>query len=226
MRTKGLLLMDTPLPDGRIFLGPMSFAASATPPQQNVDGFGLVNIPVTNTTVVITSVVDRIIQRYGMSDDAQQQFGQGNPSGGYQGAQAQAVTTTTPFTTPYDNTGRPPQPSVNYFTPPTSRLKGIMPLALNLGYSVAGGAATNCNATLCKTPFVAGVVPVTTNLLNNVSGSLAVSNFTIAKFPIAPNLQSFLQNFEELSLSISIVTGAGVTLKLYWATIDVAFNHN
>src|ERR1700748_134543 len=140
MRTAGRLLMDTPNPDGRIFVSPIGNAQNTAITSA---GLGLYSVPVNAAaTVNLDYVFNSLILRYGMSDDALQQYGQGTPgASGFQGAQGQSTSASSPFTTPYGPTGRPPFLSSQLMQPVLNRPKGLMPIALRLVYSVIGAAA-------------------------------------------------------------------------------------
>ena len=69
--------MDTPNPDGRIFVSPIGNAQAVGITSA---GLGLYSVPVgAAATVNLDYIFNSLMLRYGMSDDAQQQYGQGAP---------------------------------------------------------------------------------------------------------------------------------------------------
>ena len=225
-RTAGRFLMDTPIPDGRIFIGAQKNLQATAP---TITAAGNYFVPVgAGAATTFDFIVDSLILRYGMSDDALQQFGMGTPSGGFQGAQGQATTSTTPFTTPYGPTGRPPVLAANLLKPVTSRPKGIMPLAVHLVYSVIGVAATSVSVQLTKTSFTPGAAPAISNIIApDVTSPVGVSALVVSNVLVPVANQAFLADpFDELSLRVIFTTPAGSTANFYGAFIDAAVNLN
>jgi hypothetical protein len=223
MRTAGMLLMDTPLPDGRIFVSPTSMlgggtVSAATP--------GILHLDITGAAVTI-GMEPNLLLRYGMSDDAQQQFGMGAPgSQGFQGAQAQPVTTGQPFTTPYQRSGRPPYPSAQGFSPANARPKGLKPVAVTVAYTVTGGPLTAFNLSLYKTALNVGTPPAPAQLLTAVGLPLQTATVQLVTTPITTANQLWLADpFDVLAVSLATNSGAA-TLSIYGVYIDVAFNYN
>lgn len=222
MRTAGLLLMDTPMPDGRLvvrpqdFIGVTLFTGTTGEIFAELGGSG-----------AIVAQVGGMLLRYGMSDDAQQNFGMGAPGSlGIQGAQAQVVTTGQPFTTPYGPSGRPPQLSSNFGKPTVSRPKGLKPMAVSLVYDVVGGALGNMQASLFKTAFNVGVTPAPVTILNAAPFPDTVGvNVTTVAIPSAGQL--FLADpFDALVIQLNVNIGAASAVNIYGAYIDFQFNYN
>jgi hypothetical protein len=228
MRTAGMLLMDTPLPDGQIFVATGDIIP--TPTYTRV-GKGLLaaTAPVSATTV-FSFPLSGILARYGMSDDAQQVFGKANPSGGFQGAQAQAVTATTPFTTPYQAGGRPPFAGNAFFVPPTGRPKGVAINVATVVYQVNGAAATSLTFGISNTQFTAGVgVPVVTDIIapSAAGFNVAVSaSVTTNPFVNAVQNQFLTGNLAEVVGELTVVTPAASTVNFFGVFLNVAFNYN
>lgn len=218
MRTAGLLLMDTPLPDGRIWIPP--FAGIS------IDANGIASANNAAATTTVFGLASELLSRFGMSDDAQAAFGQGSPSGGFQGAQAQGVSATTPFTTPYGISGRPPFAAGSNLIPPTGRPKGIMPLAVSAVYSVSLAVPTSLTLDVFHNTFTAGAAPTTTKLVTAGAASTAISATTVARFPVIPAAQKFLTGFDTISFQFAEVLGATASCKVYGFWLDVAFNYN
>ena len=222
MRTAGLLLMDTPMPDGRLMVRPQDFVAASV----YLGSTGETLIPISGTETLVAQVGGMLL-RYGMSDDAQQNFGMGAPGSlGIQGAQAQVVTTGQPFTTPYGQSGRPPQSSSNFGKPTVSRPKGLKPMAVTVAYEVQGGIPTSLGLSLFKTAFNAGVTPAPTTILNTSALPTTVQ-FNVATVAIPSAGQVFLADpFDALVLQLIVTIGAATQINLYGAYIDFQFNYN
>jgi hypothetical protein len=222
MRTAGMLLMDTPLPDGRILLPPQAVSGGGTLAESIA---GVLTLTLTGNGALVSSVP--LFTRYGMSDDAQQQFGMGSVGTlGYQGAQAQVVATGQPYTTPYGPTGRPPQLATNFAKTGISRPKGVKPLAATVAYSVTGGPMTSATLAFYKTVLTVGVVPAPTALLTPFNLPLANAQTNLITVPFPVNNQVWFNDFFDiLGLSLIIQAGAA-TFTLYGIYIDVAFNYN
>lgn len=223
MRTAGILLMDTPMPDGRIMIRPQDFFGGGT--LQNT--VGIPNVSVTGGAIQLVAALPGALLRYGMSDDAQQNFGMGAPGSlGFQGAQAQVVATGQPFITPYGPSGRPPQPSSNFGKPTVSRPKGLKPMAVTTVYSVAGGALTALSVGLVKVNFTAGVAPALISILPTTNLAFPATTLDVITTPIPVANQNFLNDpFDGLNLILTVDAGAA-TFDLYGAFVDFAFNFN
>ena len=231
MRTNGRLLMDTSMPDGQLFYSPADIMSSTSAATIVRASKGLIAAVAPASTTTIFPVCINDLLRYGMSDDAQQQFGQGTPQGGFQGAQGQATTLTTPFTTPYGPTGRPPYLQATQFAPVLSRPKG---LAINsvmpwfIRYSVLILRASSCGSS--KTIFASGVAPVVTDVI--VPGANGLSTSHLVGAPVTTSVLNPVQNSffttaqTELIAEIQFVAPAGSTVNFYGMFVNVAFNFN
>jgi len=222
MRTAGVLQMDTPLPDGRIVILPKDIQGGGSIANAN----NTTSLAVTGANVTLFGSFNGMLLRYGMSDDAQQQFGKGAPSGGYQGAQGQAVGTLTPFTTPYGQSGRPPYSNVRQLLTPNGRPKGLMPTAVSVVYSVTGGPATAFSFSINKTAFNVGQVPTGVVILNSTNLPLQTATTQIMTTPIPANAQNFLADpFSVLNFIMGTNAGAA-TINIFGIFLDVSFNYN
>ena len=224
MRTAGMLLMDTPIPDGRLMVRPQDFIGGAI-----VSTAGVTQLNVTGALTQVVGNVPGAMLRYGMSDDAQHYYGKGSPSGGFQGAQAQPVTTNTPFTTPYGLSGRPPYPSAEVLRVPTStnwRPKGLKPTAVTVVYTVSGGPMTSANVVLGKVNFTVGVAPAITTILSATNLPLGNATTNVITTPIPVANQAFINDyFDAIVLLLNINAGAA-TMYIHGVFIDFAFNYN
>lgn len=224
MRTAGMLLMDTPIPDGRLMVRPQDFIGGSVS-----SGAGVTQLIVTGAATQVVGNVPGALLRYGMSDDAQQYFGKGSPSGGFQGAQAQPVTTNTPFTTPYGLSGRPPYPSAEVLRVPTStnwRPKGLKPTAVTVVYAVSGGPMTSASVVLSKVNFTAGVAPAITLISPQANLPLGNAVLNVITTPIPVANQAFINDyFDAITVLINVNAGAA-TMAITGAFIDFAFNYN
>jgi len=226
MRTAGVLLMDTPLPDGRIFV-PAGEAVSN--PTVAVSALGVMGVAIAaGAAATYDFSIGELLLRYGMQDDAQSQFGMGSPVGGFQGAQAQP-TPPAQFTTPYGPTGRPPFAASSFGQPVTNRPKGIKPVAIHAVYSVIGVALTSVAVSLAKTAFAQGVAPVVTTLINAITAGnpTGVAATNIGTVAVPANLQSFLTDpYDVLTARVVITSPSGSTGVFYGFYVDTQFNFN
>lgn len=225
MRTSGRLLMDTAMPDGQIWIPP--FAPGSTLPAATNDGTTFKSlIPASGATTYYIPITELLV-RLGMSDDAQQQFGQGTPSGGYQGAQGQLTTISTPFTTPYQQSGRPPFLGSQLLSPPINRPKGIAINSISVAYQVLGAATTSMSVALAKTVLTAGVAPVKTLLIN----ATALAN-AVAAQPQVTVIQNTVQNsflidpLAQYYIQLAATTPAGSTVNVFGFYLNLGFNYN
>ena len=225
MRTAGLLMMDTPMPDGRLMIFPADMVGGGV--LGVINGIGVLELSGA-AAIFISSNVSGQLLRYGMSDDAQQNFGMGAPGSlGIQGAQAQVITTGQPFTTPYGPSGRPPQPSSNFGKIQSSRPKGLKPVAVSAVYSVTGGSLTSLQVGLGRVVFTAGVLPAPLTVLGGTNLPLGASVLNTITIPIPVANQVWLvDGFTSLGVSLNVTPGAAATLNLYGLFIDFNFNYN
>jgi hypothetical protein len=226
MRTNGVVLMDTPLPDGRIFV-PAGTANSK--PTVVTSALGVAGVAIAaGAAATYDFMLGSLMLRYGMQDDAQQQFGMGNPVNGNQGAQALA-TPPNQFTTPYGPTGRPPFSAASFGQPVLNRPKGLKPIALHAVYSVAGVALTSVAVSLVKTAFAQGVAPAVTTLINAITAgnptAVSTMNIGTVAVPVA-NQQFLIDPYDVLAARIVITSPAGSTGVFYGFYVDTQFNFN
>lgn len=225
MRTAGLFLMDTALPDGRLMIFPEDIIGGGV--LGVINGIGVLELSGAAAISVSANASGQLL-RYGMSDDAQAQFGMGAPGSlGFQGAQAQPIVTGQPFTTPYGPSGRPPQPSSNFGKIPTSRPKGLKPVAVSAVYSVTGAALTALQVGLGRAVFTVGVLPAPIPVLGGTNLPLGVSVLNTVTVPIPVANQVWLvDGFTSLGVSLNVTPGAAGVMNLYGLFIDFNFNYN
>ena len=229
MRTSGLLLMDTPLPDGQIFVSPIDIMLGSSDATFARAGKGLVStvVPASTTTIYPIALGD-LIMRYGMQDDAQQQFGLATPVNGNQGAQALATPPNT-FTTPYGPTGRPPFAASTFGVPVTSRPKGIAINSVSVAYQVLGNPLTSITFGLSKTVFSNGIAPAVTDIIAPAANGLTTAvNAQPALITIANPTQNLMLTTinAEYIAELTFVAPAGSTVNFYGLFLNVAFNYN
>lgn len=213
-------MMDTPMPDGRLMVRPQDFIGGTLSAPA-----GVPQVTATGVATVLAAGVPGALLRFGMSDDAQQQYGRATPMGGYQGAQGQVVTTPSPFTSPYGPSGRPPFPSSSMFKTLTGRPKGLRPKAVTTVYSVTGGPLTALQVGLYKTVFQNTVAPSNVAILapSNLSlGNFVTNTITV---PIPDANRAFLTDLNGLNVAINVTGGAG-TFILFGVFIECDFNYN
>lgn len=224
MRTAGVLLADTPLPDGQFYVTAVPDIGAAAPGSLSL----VASIPtltvVAGTLTPSYNLLDRLVTRFGMQDDAQQLYGMANPVGGSQGANA-LPTPPAQFTTPYDGTGRPPILSTAFAQNVTSRPKGIRVKSATLFYDVFTNPMTTFTINIFQYQFGTGIV---TQIIPVTSvGSLTVGSGKVVTIPVPAANQFFItaQNTTVI-MQFNIVNPAGGSMNYYGASIQHDVNYN
>lgn len=223
MHTSGFIMQDQLNPDGHIFL--------PFPGTQTRLGSGLSALVQAASTAGVYEInLDKLLLRYGMQDDGQQQYGRPN---GTSGAIALPLLPGTVDQTPYSRTQRPPVPSTAIFGPNdlgTARTisKGIQVNTINLVYQVLGANLTSATIGMTKTQFASGVAPVVTALLANANNGILLP---VAAQPVItgiaiPTPAPITTRFAQTLIEVDITTPAGSTVNLYGLFLDVSFNFN
>lgn len=224
MRTAGLLLQDTPQPDGQIFLPLSAISAAQALTLNYFNGFPFLSVPA-STAAQMQIPIGSILTKYGMQTDSQMQWG----STANGGAQALPVVpgVAPGFTSPAPRAGRAPFTGASQLNPLLSPIpKGLQLKAMSLVYQNSAVVTLN-QVGIQQTVFANGVAPAVTVLLPKAANGLSTAIGAAQQVTtVSLNIPFLTGRFTEYVIEWDITTPAGGSTSVVGIFLDVAYNYN